>query len=281
MSDSNRRKTGSHITPVVAALLSVSMSVLFGQLTNPNIVYGLESSLTLSAIIISYFLAFYSISRILHLKSISTYQLVMIFMSSVLMIFIGVSDTRGMFIKIWLWLLITILFLILSKAETRKIQYWYCIILLPALASSTLISLFHTPELLIEEDDVWLTNMECDKSGNIHATLCVRIKNQAYEANNVMTKIIHSNQVILNEDGYSLLHIGTLRKNKEITVRWEVVFKGTDAHSLFLYLVCSEKIFNKEIIIYPGSDHWKPEIKDVGLVNNFLIFIRNHPLLTF
>ena len=68
MNNSNSQETGSHIVPVVAAFLSVSMSICFSRLVILG-VYGPECLLTIAAIIVLYFLAFYAISKALYITS--------------------------------------------------------------------------------------------------------------------------------------------------------------------------------------------------------------------
>ncbi len=145
MNDSDPQETGTHIVPVVAAFLSVSMSVLFSRLAISNIfslsISTIEYFGTILTIIATYFLVFYSISKILYSMPISIYQLVVIYLLSLLIILIGLSDIEGIFIKTLLWWLIAILFIILRKVGIGRIQSWYCVILLPSLALSTILSL--------------------------------------------------------------------------------------------------------------------------------------------
>ncbi|MGD2246779.1 MAG: hypothetical protein PVF58_00110 [Candidatus Methanofastidiosia archaeon] len=144
MNDSDPQE-GTHVVPVVAAFLSVSMSILFSRLAFSSIfsinITSLECSLTILAITATYFLVFYSISKISYSMSISVYQLVVIYLLSLLIILIGLSDIGEISIKALMWWLVGFLFIILWKVGIERIQYWYCVILLPSLALSTILSL--------------------------------------------------------------------------------------------------------------------------------------------
>ena len=58
------------------------------------------------------------------------------------------------------------------------------------------------------------------------------------------------------------------------------MFEDSGTHSFFLYLVCSGVISNKRITIYPKDSQRRAGIEDVGHMENFLIFLKNNPLLS-
>ena len=265
MRDSNSQKAGTHIVPVVAALLSVSMSILFSKPSVLDIfsvsIFGLECSLTLLAIVATYFLVFYSISKILHSRPVSKHQLVVIYMFSILIILIGLNDIGGIFIKALLWWLITILFIILWKVGIGRIQYWYCVILLPPLALSTILSLTHPSGLLIE--NTWLENVEYDGNGFVHATFYLQLKAENRKVSDIKIKIVCSDQITIDKDECGLLDIGTLEEDKEKIVKWNVTFEGINTHTFFLYLFINEMVSCKKITIRPEGGQWKVEIENI------------------
>jgi hypothetical protein len=283
MSDPNSQETSQHMLPVVAAFLGVSMSVLFSQLALSNIAFmsilGPGCLSTILAIIFSYFLVFYSVSKALYSQTISIYHLLTIFGISILMIFIGMSDIRGMFIRILLWALVAGSFGILWKAEIGRIQYWYCIPFV-LLAFSTVYSLTSSGELLIEDEDVWLEDIEDNRNGITHATLFLRMKASKYDANSIMVKIICSDQFVLDENECALHGIDILEEDEERVVEWDIVFEGAHTHSVFLYLVSSGRISNRKITIHPEDGQWKADIEYVGYLDNLSIFLKNNHLLT-
>lgn len=261
----NSQEAGTHIVPVVAALLSVSMSILFSKPSISDIfsvsISGLECSLTLLAIVATYFLVFYSISKILHSKPISRNQLVVIYIFSVLIIFIGLSNIGEIFIKTLLWWLVAIQFLVLWKVGIGRIQYWYCVILLPPLALSTILSLTNSSDLLIE--DVWLDNIEHDENDFVHATLYLQLKAQDRKVSDIVIKAVFSDQIALDDGECELLEIGILEKDENKIVKWNVTFEGTNTHTFFLYIFLDKEVSCKRITIQPDGDQWIAEIESI------------------
>lgn len=54
------------------------------------------------------------------------------------------------------------------------------------------------------------------------------------------------------------------------------MFEDEDSHSFYLYLICGNEICNKEITIYREDNRWNARIRDVGYLDNLLIFFRNN-----
>ncbi len=282
MSGSKPRKDNEHILYVVAAFVSVSMSIFFGQISVSTLVYenylDIRGSLTIIVVIITYYYVFYSISKISILKVIPTYLLILVFISSILIILIGISDVRGVPIKILSMLLIGFMMLILFKVpiRDRENQIWYALIPLGLLLGLIAYSFTYSPELLIEDEDIQLKTISYDGNDSLHATLLIRMKAMHCDANNIRIKIICSDQITLEEDECAFFGIDTLRKEEEKTVKWNIVFEGIHSHSFYLYLVTSGSISNKKITVYPENGQWKARIQDVGHMENLLIFLRNN-----
>ncbi|MGC1121044.1 MAG: hypothetical protein WBA22_08110 [Candidatus Methanofastidiosia archaeon] len=285
MISSASRQNSSHLLPLVAAFLSVSMSVVFSRFPLEDLALasaiGIECMSTMLAVIAAYFLVFYSISEILSSNLILKHQLTIIFFYSVLITAIGMSTMGGTFIKIFLWLIVAVVFAALWKVGIVKIQYWYVFVLLPLLVSSTIFSFGCSPELLTEDKNIWLEDIEWNDS--VHASICIRLKVQNYEANDIKVEILRSSGVALDEGENALVKIANLRNNEERTVRWKITFDGTRNHSIPLYIVSSEKVSNKKIEIYLEQDEWMIRIVRPGLWENIRIFLleKHFPFVVF
>lgn len=286
MSNSDSRNVNLYIPSIMAVFLSVSMSVFFSQISISSIVYenliDIGCFLTVVATILSYFFVFYSMSKISLLEIIPGYLYVVIFVSSILILLIGMSDIRGIFIKVLLSLLLVILFVTFGGIDTKEKQkeiskqHLYLIVPFCFIALSFTYSLAYSSELLIEGEDIWLENVRYDESGLVHATLVLQIKALKHDANNIRIRIICQDQIALDEDECVLLGIDTLRKGEKRIVKWNIMFEDSSTHTFFLYLVHSSEISNKRITVYPKDSQRRPEIEDVGHMENLLIFLRNN-----
>ncbi|MBU7015449.1 MAG: hypothetical protein HXS52_09375 [Theionarchaea archaeon] len=251
------------------------MSVAFSRFSLQNLalasVIGVECILTMLAVIATYFLVFYSISEILNSNLVLKHQLTVIFFYSILITFIGMGNMKGTFIKIFLWLIVAVVFAALWKVGIVRIQNWYVAVLLPILVSSTIFSFGASPELLAEDKNIWLEDVEWNDS--VHACICIRLKVQDYEASDIRIEILASNGVVLDEGENPLVKFANLRNNEEKIVRWKIMFDGVRNHSIPLYVVCSEKVSNKKIEIYLKQDEWMIKIVKPGLWENIKILL--------
>ena len=293
MSDSDSRNVNLYILPLVTVFLSVSMSVFFSQVSVSNIIYenqiDIGCLLTVIAVITSYFFVFYLISKIPLLQTIPEFLYIIVFVSSIFILLIGMSDIRGTFIKILLSLLIIFLFVTFKGIETKEkqkenkeisIQNLYFFISLCVIVISFAWSFANSSELLVENENIWLENVKYDENGLIHATLVLQIKALKYDANNIRIRIICQDQIALDEDECALLGIDILKKGEKKIVKWNIMFEDSSTHSFFLYLVHSSEISNKRITIHSKDSQRRVDIEDVGYMENFLIFLRNNPILS-
>jgi hypothetical protein len=282
MSNSDSQNFISYILPIIAIFLGVHMSIFFGQISVLHNIYGIIEDLghlfVIIAIISSYFLIFYTIYKIKDEKSISIWILGGFIFVSILIILIGILNTKGIFVKIMLWLLIAILFTILWKKGFGQVQDWYLIILFP-LAFSTIYPAFYSSELIIGDKGVWLEDID-NENESIYATLFLQIEAKKCDAENVRVKIICTDQISINKDECEFLGIENLKNNKKKVIKWRIIIKDKNSHSFYLYLVSNGKVSNKMITIYPENNHWKAKIKDVKHLENLIIFLKHNPFLS-
>ena len=280
MSNSNSQRINLDILPLIAALVGASISIFFSRLSISDLHEGSNDPacfMTIITVFTLYFFAFYSISRILLSKTLSIYLLGGIFLSSLFIMFIGVSDVRGRFLHVYLGFLITTLLITLWKAGIKEMQKWDVFFIYLFLLSSAYTAI-NSSGLQINDEDVQLYTERYDGSGYVHATLSIQMTALKYDAKNIRVKIICSDQVFLDGDECAFSSIDILEKDETGVVRWDIMFDGRNSHSFFLYLISSDEICNKKITIDFEDGSWEARIRDVNFLENLLIFFKNNTI---
>ncbi len=286
MSSSNTHVINLDILPLVAALVGASISIFFGKISFFN---GYEGSndpgcfMTIITVFALYFFAFYSISRILLSKTVSLYLLGGIFLSSLFIMFIGISDIRGRFLKIYLGFLTTTLLMTLWKAGIKKMHKWDILFIYLFLLSAVYTTI-NSSELQIENEEF---QYEKGDDGYIQGTLSFQIRALNHDAKNIRVKLICSDGISLHEGVCASSHIDFIEKDKTELVKWSITFednnrsKDNSPYSLYLYLMSSDEICNKAIILTFDSreNRWEPDISDIGFFKDLSLFLEHSTIL--
>lgn len=284
MSSSDTQIINLDVLPLIAALVGASISIFFNKISFLNDYEGSNDPgwfMTIITVFALYFFAFYSISRILLSKPVSLYLLGGIFLSSLFIMFIGVSDIRGRFLKIYLGLLTTTLLMTLWKAGIRKMHKWDILFIYLFLLSSAYAAI-SSSELQIENEGFHYDKRE---DGYIHGTFSFDIRALKYDAKNIRVKLICSEGVSLH-DVCALSHIHFIEKDKTEPVEWDITFedkssKDNNSYLLYLYFMSSDEICNKKIILMfdSGKNRGEPQIINVGFFENLKLFLEHSTIL--
>ena len=276
MNNSHFQKANLDILPLVAALVGASISIFFSQLSISDVYESfndLGCYMTIITVFTLYFFAFYSISRVLLSGTISIYLLGGIFLSSLFIIFVGISDIKGRFINIYLGLLITTLLITLWKAGIKKMQKWD-VFFIYLFFLSTAYTGINSSRLQVEDDFEWLGSIDDDEDGFIHVTLFIHMKAENCDIQNIKIELICLDQI--SPDWYECTPslIDVMEKDKRRTEKLDIRFKKEDRHSFFLCFLSCTEIYSKEIITDFRDGELDVKVQDVTFLKNILIFLR-------